>query len=440
MLNLGESFGDPARSWAALLNERCHCSAVSAPLLADAFGDRGISAAEQSSLLGDRPHLFSDTMVFVSPEQVASIGATIEAIERLAALPAWQSDVLSLAPDIATHRAPTRSVFMGYDFHLAEDQPQLIEVNTNAGGAFLSALLTRSQLACCREVEPLMRTPTDLTGLEDRWIGMFRAEWQLARGNAPLRHIAIVDEAPSSQFLYPEFLLFKTLFERHGLQASIVAPEELTWHEGRLICADMPVDLVYNRLTDFYLESLPCAALRAAYLAGAVVLTPSPRAHALLADKRHLVRFCDDVHLTQLGLDLAGRTQLRGTVPYTHVVRDGQPEALWLARKDYFFKPATGFGSRAAYRGDKLTRRVWGEILSGDYVAQRIAPPAIRHTKDGADAKPLKFDVRAYTYAGEIQLMVARLYDGQTTNFRTPGGGFAPVFVTPEASLSALTS
>lgn len=29
------------------------------------------------------------------------------------------------------------------------------------------------------------------------------------------------------------------------------------------------------------------------------------------------------------------------------------------------------------------------------------------------------------------QWMVARLYQGKTTNFRTPGGGFAPVYVGP---------
>jgi hypothetical protein len=38
-------------------------------------------------------------------------------------------------------------------------------------------------------------------------------------------------------------------------------------------------------------------------------------------------------------------------------------------------------------------------------------------------------DIRAYVYNGEIQLLAARLYQGQTTNFRTQGGGFAPVFV-----------
>jgi hypothetical protein len=35
--------------------------------------------------------------------------------------------------------------------------------------------------------------------------------------------------------------------------------------------------------------------------------------------------------------------------------------------------------------------------------------------------------VRLYTYASEVLLAAARLYQGQTTNMRTPGGGFAPV-------------
>jgi hypothetical protein len=47
---------------------------------------------------------------------------------------------------------------------------------------------------------------------------------------------------------------------------------------------------------------------------------------------------------------------------------------------------------------------------------------------------PLKLDLRSYVYAGRIQLVAARLYQGQTTNFRTAGGGFAPV-LTEAASL-----
>ena len=56
-------------------------------------------------------------------------------------------------------------------------------------------------------------------------------------------------------------------------------------------------------------------------------------------------------------------------VPRTEAVRPERAEALWAARRGLFFKPASGFGSRGAYRGDKLTRRVFEEILAGDYIA-----------------------------------------------------------------------
>jgi len=47
----------------------------------------------------------------------------------------------------------------------------------------------------------------------------------------------------------------------------------------------------------------------------------------------------------------------------------------------------------------------------------------------GAQAAAFKYDVRCYVYEGRVQLVIARLYQGQTTNFRTPGGGFALVRV-----------
>ena len=48
---------------------------------------------------------------------------------------------------------------------------------------------------------------------------------------------------------------------------------------------------------------------------------------------------------------------------------------------------------------------------------------------EGEGVTTMKADIRCYVYAGRIQLVAARLYQGQTTNFRTPGGGFAPVFI-----------
>ena len=43
------------------------------------------------------------------------------------------------------------------------------------------------------------------------------------------------------------------------------------------------------------------------------------------------------------------------------------------------------------------------------------------------ESQTRKVDVRLYVYEGRILLSAARLYQGQTTNFRTPGGGFAPL-------------
>ena len=115
--------------------------------------------------------------------------------------------------------------------------------------------------------------------------------------------------------------------------------------------------------------------------------------------------------------------------PRTESVTPERAESLWAERRKYFFKPAAGYGSKAAYRGDKLTRRVWQEILHGTYVAQALVAPSERHVAVDNAETDLKLDIRAYVYGGAIQLVAARLYEGQTTNFRTPGGGFAPVFV-----------
>jgi hypothetical protein len=190
-------------------------------------------------------------------------------------------------------------------------------------------------------------------------------------------------------------------------------------------------------LTDFYLAEASSAALREAYLQHAVVLTPHPQAHALYAHKRHLALFSDGERLQALGVSPGAQQILLEHVPRTEVVGAADAQRLWDARRSLFFKPVAGFGSRAAYRGDKLTKRVWQDILAGDYVAQATVAPGERRVDDADSeqaSKAMKFDLRAYTYDGAVQWVAARLYQGQTTNFRTPGGGFAPVYSSADRS------
>lgn len=258
---------------------------------------------------------------------------------------------------------------------------------------------------------------------------MFLAEWSLQGRTGQPRTIAIVDDGPREQYLFPEFLLAQRFFERQGVKAWIADPAELRFVRGELQYEGVTVDLVYNRLVDFSFEAAGHEALRDAYVAGAVVLTPSPRNHALFADKRNLTLLSDPVAAGGFGLTSDQRQSL-SAVPRTVMVTAENAEELWSARKRYFFKPAGGHGGKAVYRGDKMTRGVWEEVRQGGYIAQELAVPSERRIRIDGEIKALKLDVRLYTYKGSPLLTAARVYQGQTTNFRTPGGGFAPVFVT----------
>lgn len=412
---------------AAQLNASCFCAGPSAEALADAL-QNDHAGTQVLELISERcPHLFAALPVFVSPAQSARMAQLIDAVEQVVALPAYQAAVLADAPAIARHDPGARGVFYGYDFHVGEDAVGLIEINTNAGGALLNAALARAGRGCSA-IGDAGDGAARAAALEDAIVAMFRNEWRLGGRNTPLRTIVIVDDEPENQYLYPEFLLFRQLFARHDIDALIVDPSMLRWEAGSLWRGDLIVDLVYNRLTDFMLDAPEHAALRDAYLANAVVLTPHPRAHALYADKRNLALLTDDARLIELGVPDETRAILLGAIPHTELVRASAAERLWRTRREWFFKPVAGYGGRAAYRGDKLTKRAWEDILAGDYVAQTImAPPA--RTGGSADAPDrLKFDIRSYAYDGAVQWTAARVYQGQTTNFRTPGGGFAMVY------------
>jgi hypothetical protein len=257
---------------------------------------------------------------------------------------------------------------------------------------------------------------------------MFASEWARQRSDRALETVAIVDDDPAGQFLYPEFELIAGMLEAAGIRAVIADAAELALEEGRLVAAGMAVDLVYNRLTDFMLAEPRHRALREAYEAGSAVVTPNPHVYALLADKRNLLTLSDERALTQLGLDARHVAALR-TVPRTLAVTADSAEELWRTRRTWFFKPHSGHGSKAVYRGDKLTRGVWAGIAQGGYVAQEIVVPSERTVRVDVALEPRKMDVRLYTYDGRLLLAAARLYQGQATNFRTKGGGFSPVFV-----------
>jgi hypothetical protein len=396
------------------LNADCRSGTLDQAALQDAFSAQG---EEWADLLRTRcPHILAGFAVFISQAQLRSMYDAIYAVENVTGLAGWCA-LRDKSPPSA------KGVLYGYDFHINQHGVYLIEINTNAGGAFINELLIESQ-----RTANIPGQAAAIDHLAGSFVAMFRNEWRLERGSAPFRTIAIIDDQPEGQYLYPEFILAKRMLERDGLSVHVVDPSQVRSREDGLYAGDEKIDLVYNRLTDFSLQQHP--QLLESYATGAVVLTPSPAHFSRYAEKRNLAKLADEHGLRAIGANEADIAVLREHVPYTAIVHLDAEERFWAERRQWFFKPIGGYGSKGAYRGGGLTKRVFSDIVHGNYIAQKIAPPGERAICLGdGEASNFKYDVRCFVYDRQIQLVAARLYQGQTTNFRTPGGGFALVRV-----------
>ena len=348
----------------------------------------------------------ADVDVLVSRRDMQQMDECVKAVHLVVASPNYQAQVLALAPELARAQPQrTSGLFSGFDFHLTPSGPKLIEINTNAGGAFYAALISDARFKKgLPEAQPL-----------SHWQALFvahlRSEWARA-GKSALRTVAIVDDQPQSQFLRLEFHVAARMLQQAGITAIIASPEELEYRQDRLWRGSTQIDFVYNRLTSFDLARAVDKPLHDALLNGAAVISPDPRTHALFASKQNLII---------LGKD----ERLRDVIPNTQKVTVENAKALWHDRDQYYFKPINGYGSRGVYAGAKLTSKTWNEIVSTDqYIAQEKVDPA---RIDMPDGQSMRFDIRNFTYNGTVFMRIARVYRGQTTNFRTPNGGFAPV-------------
>lgn len=345
----------------------------------------------------------------------------VRLLQRLSEMPAYRERIYGQVPAAARHDPRHAAVMMGYDFHLdAAGHPWLIEVNTNAGGGLLAYLASHPAADMARAPLPAR--------LRDRFLASFAEEmrrFSCGRRSRP-QHLAIVDERPQEQFLFPEMEVFSDLFrEAWGTRVTIADPEQLEGGAEGIFAGGERVDLIYNRHCDFYLESPPLAAVRAAWLGGTVCLTPNPFVYGLLADKRRMILWSDRRALAWMGLDRGEIDLLTATVPETRLLADLGLESAWPDRHRLVFKPTSRFGSRGVFLGRKISRARFEALAPAETLVQREIPPS--ETPCGGE--PMKTDFRLYAYRDRILGLAARLYRGQVTNLRTPGGGFAQVIL-----------
>ena len=132
---------------ARALNRGCDCRSLDPERLRQHLEAEPALLGLAADIAHSRPHLFSATAVFMAPETLQAMADIVTAIEAVVALPAYQAEALARAPAIARLDPGPKGVFMGFDFHLGhpgeggESGPQLIEINTNAGGALLNRAL-----------------------------------------------------------------------------------------------------------------------------------------------------------------------------------------------------------------------------------------------------------------------------------------------------------
>ena len=364
------------------------------------------------------PEVLSSAIVELSRADFLSMLRLVRLLDRISRLPAYRALVAPLVPEVARFDPGHDAVMMCYDFHVTEAGPKLIEVNTNAGGSLPAYLVHSGEQDL---------TPEELSeGIKKRILAQFSEEYRRFTNGKDSKpdHIAIVDERPEQQFLYQEMLLFADLLRDWGVAVEVVDPSDLEAGPDGVFLKGDPVDLVYNRHCDFYLENPEMAGLRAAYLARKICLTPNPFTYALLADKRRLNLWLDAGFAVRLSLPVRDVRLLRETIPHSRMLTDLDPADAWAARRQSVFKPVTRFGSRGVLLGTKISRKRFEQLEPEETLVQELVPPSMTEVPDHA---PMKTDFRVYAYRDRVFGVTARLYRGQVTNMRTEGGGFARV-------------
>jgi hypothetical protein len=307
---------------------------------------------------------------------------------------------------------------MSYDFHLDGETPRLLEINTNASGYLIADALYSMHA----QSNPF---PLAMNSLKKSFVEEFQ---RLGLEGSP--HIAIIDEAPYEQKMFPEFLFYKSLFEKWGHTASIHDTIDLAYRNGALFAMEKKIDFIYNRYCDFTLSDPSSEQLRRAYLEGACGFSPNPKEYILLADKRRLVPMSSDGWLETVATSDISIDAIRNVlIPTWHAGEFADISEIWQKRKQLFFKPPQSYGGKAAFRGSSISRKVFNRVMIENTLIQQYVPaPKITFESDET-AADWKYDLRAYAYGGEVQLLVARIYQGQITNFNQAYGGYCPIFI-----------
>ncbi|HUK13796.1 MAG TPA: hypothetical protein VLW17_10900 [Thermoanaerobaculaceae bacterium] len=415
----------------------------------------------RGALFGGRPMATSLRPAFLSEATYRAVEATVftlrRALQALAdayltdpavldelGLTELERELLAIPTKVVQLSATTR-----LDAFMTADSFQFVEVNAEcpAGLAYCHELA-----GIYREL-PLFRTfaafrPVRFVSpLEHLLAGLLRVYHEEWGGAEERPSFAIVDflNIPT----YPEFLLIKSYFERHGCACEIADPRMLECRDGWIVANGRRVDVLYRRLltNEFAAIRPECRALLDGYRAGRTCFVNSFRTKFL--HKKAVFALLTDPTYASI-LDDHTRGVIRAHVPWTRRVREQRTEHggervdllphLRRHREEFVLKPNDEYGGKGVVIGFAASPKEWDDALDralrhGD-VAQELVrvhrEPFLLRGEGGWETVDQIVDLDPYLNGSLLGGCLVRISATNLANV-TAGGGSLPMFVLRES-------
>ena len=271
------------------------------------------------------------------------------------------------------------------------------------------------------------------------------AEWQQNTGSREPPRIAILDwrEVPT----FSEFVLFYDYFRSVGLEARNVDPRECEFTNGKLMCGDYHITLIYKRvlISELAARGGTDHPVIRAVRAGAVCMANSFRckilfkkaSFAVLSDEQNAHLF-SPAELAAIGAH----------IPWTRVVENrrttihGAPidlvEYILANRHNMVLKPNDDYGGAGIVLGWTVAQGEWeaavASALAAPFVVQEkiVLPrePYPAYSDGGLHIAERMVDTNPYlAYGGAVAGCLTRVSSDELVNVTAGGGSTVPTYI-----------
>ena len=355
----------------------------------------------------------------------------------------WEEQLLEIEPGFRCPSPTSR-----FDsFFISHDELKFTEFNTETpAGAGYSDALTElfyglpifQEFQRQYHVYPLPCKPSVTHALLDAY-----AQWKGTRTDPP--QIAILDwrEVPT----FSEFVLFYDYFRSLGIAVRNVDPREVEYVDGKLMCGDYHITLIYKRV--LISELIERGGINhpvvQAVRDGTVCMVNTFRckllfkkaSFAVVSDENNSAMFATTEHQA-----------IADHIPWTRVVEerktvlDGQPINMIAHvrshKEQFVLKPNDDYGGKGIVLGWTVDQSTWERAvelaLSVPYVVQqRISLPneAFPSVVNGTlEVKDRLVDTNPYVVFSEyVQGCLTRISTDELVNVTAGGGSTVPTFL-----------